>query len=138
MSHQLIALAYRRKKLVQKISEQRTDVAELIQQWQKPIALVDSGLQVFQILRSHRALIAGTVTTLLAWRMQGLVGLAKSGWRLIYLYPSAIFAGYKYFTAQKTCLAEQNITTPICKKGARGHPLTKAQKAANHEQSTVS
>lgn len=99
MSNQYIQLAYRRKKLVQKISEQRTDMSELVQQWQKPLVLADSGLKAVNVMRNHPAWVAGGVTALLAWRLKGIVGLAKSGWRLAYLYPSAIFAGYKYLSA---------------------------------------
>lgn len=99
MSKQLIEIAYRRKKLVQTISGQRADMSELIQQWQKPLALADSGLKALHVMRNHPAWVAGGVTALLAWRLKGIVGLAKSGWRLAYLYPSAIFAGYKYLSA---------------------------------------
>jgi len=99
MSNQLIELAYRRKKLVQKISEQRTDMLVLTQQWHKPLALADSGLKIVRVMRNHPAMVAGGLTALLAWRLKGIVGLAKSGWRLAYLYPSAIFAGYQYLSA---------------------------------------
>lgn len=99
MSKQLIEIAYRRKKLVQTISEQRTDMSELIQHWQKPLAIADSGFKAIRIMRNHPAWVAGGLTALLAWRRKGIVGLAKSGWRLAYLYPSAIFAGYKYLSA---------------------------------------
>jgi hypothetical protein len=99
MSKQLIEIAYRRKKLIQTISEQRTDLSELIQQWQKPLAIADSSYKAIRIMRDHPAWVAGSLTALLAWRLKGIVGLAKSGWRLAYLYPSAIFAGYKYLSA---------------------------------------
>lgn len=38
---------------------------------------------------------------------------------------------------RETHLAQQNIPSQICEKGSRGHPLTEAQKAANHEKSKV-
>lgn len=99
MNKQLIEIAYRRRKLVQTISEQRTDLSDLVQQWHKPLALADSGLKAVHVMRNHPAWVAGGVTALLAWRLKGIVGLAKSGWRLAYLYPSAIFAAYKYLSA---------------------------------------
>ncbi len=34
-------------------------------------------------------------------------------------------------------LAQQGITSRICEKGSRGHPLSEEQKAANHEKSKV-
>jgi hypothetical protein len=99
MSNQLIELAYRRKKLVQKISEQRTEMYELFQQWQIPLVVADSGLKVIRVMRNHPTWVVSGLTTLLAWRFKGIVGLAKSGWKLANLYPSAIFAGYKYLSA---------------------------------------
>jgi hypothetical protein len=99
MSKQLIEIAYRRKLLVQRISEQRADMLVLTQQWHKPLTLADSGIKAFHVMRNHPALVAGGLTALLAWRLKGIVGLVKSGWRLAYLYPSAIFAGYQYLSA---------------------------------------
>ncbi len=99
MSNQLVELAYRRKRLVQRISEQRADMLVLTQQWHKPLALADSGVKTFQVMRNHPAWVAGGLTALLAWRRKGIVGLIKTGWRLAYLYPSAILAGYKYLSA---------------------------------------
>lgn len=99
MSPRLTALASRREKLIQKISAQRTDLSGLMQPWQKPLALADSGLKAVHVMRDHAALVAGSITALLAWRLHGIAGFAKSGWRLAYLYPSAIFAGYKYLSA---------------------------------------
>lgn len=99
MNHKLTELAYRRSQLIQKISEQRADLSELTQQWQKPLALADSGIKAVHVMRNHPAWVAGGISAFLAWRLNGIIGLAKSGWRLTYLYPSAIFAGYKYLSA---------------------------------------
>jgi len=111
MSKQLIEIAYRRKKLVQAISEQRIDLSGLVQQWQKPLTLADSGLKAVQVMRNHPAWVAGGITALLAWRLKGIVGLAKSGWRLAYLYPSAIFAGYKYLAAITSTRDAKSVET---------------------------
>jgi hypothetical protein len=99
MSNQLIEIAYRRQRLVQRIGEQRADMLVLAQQWHKPLALADSGVKAFHVMRNHPAWVAGGLTALLAWRLKGIMGLAKSGWRLAYLYPSAVFAGYQYLSA---------------------------------------
>ena len=40
-------------------------------------------------------------------------------------------------TEREAALAEQNITSQICEKGNRGHPLTEVQKIANRAKSKV-
>lgn len=49
-----------------------------------------------------------------------------------------VYADSAYRSKEReTHLAQQNIPSQICEKGSRGHPLTEAQKAANHEKSKV-
>jgi len=99
MNKRLAYLASRRQELVQQIEFQRMDMAEISSRWQKPFAVADSGLKALHLVYRHPALIAGGVTLLLAWRRKGVAGLAQNGWRLFYLYPSAIFFGLKYLAA---------------------------------------
>ena len=99
MSRKLTALAARRSELVQKISEQRTDLTESMRQWQRPLAVADSGLKVVRVLRSHPAWLASGLTALLAWRLKKVSGSTRQDWPLTYLYPSAIFAGSKILSA---------------------------------------
>ena len=50
----------------------------------------------------------------------------------------AIYADSAYRSQEKEAqLAAANIPSQICEKGARGHPLTEAQKASNKNQSKV-
>jgi hypothetical protein len=99
MNKRLAHLASRRLELVQQIEIQRTDVAEIASHWQKPFALVDTGLKAWHLIYRHPALIAGGMTALMAWRRKGIVGLAEKGLRLLYMYPSAIFLGLKYLAS---------------------------------------
>ncbi len=49
-----------------------------------------------------------------------------------------VYADSAYRSKEREAeLAEQNITSHICEKGSRGHPLDEAQKAANHAKSKV-
>ena len=99
MKKRLAALTHRRRGLLEKIEAQRIDVAEISVHWQKPLALVDVGLKAVRFVHNHPALMAGDVTALLAWRRKGIVGLALEGWRLLYLYPSALAFGLKFLSS---------------------------------------
>jgi len=99
MKKRLAAIAHRRRGLLEKIEAQRIDVAEISVHWQKPLALVDVGLKAVRFIHNHPALMAGGVTALLAWRRKGIVGLALEGWRLLYLYPSALAFGLKFLSS---------------------------------------
>jgi len=49
-----------------------------------------------------------------------------------------VYADSAYRSKEREAdLAEQNITSHICEKGSRGHPLNEEQKAANHQKSKV-
>lgn len=85
MKKQLADLACRRRGLLEKIEAQRMEVAEISQHWQKPIALVDTGLKVVRFIRNHPALMTGGVAALLTLRRKGIIGLAQERWRLLRL-----------------------------------------------------
>ena len=90
------------------------DVAEISLHWQKPLALADTGLKAVRYIRNHPALVTGGVAALLAWRRKGIVGLALEGWRLLYLYPSALAFGLKFLSpATRSPSAEELLA---------GHP----------------
>lgn len=49
-----------------------------------------------------------------------------------------VYADSAYRSAEREAeLVQQNITSQICEKGSRGHPLSEEQKAGNHEKSRV-
>lgn len=50
----------------------------------------------------------------------------------------SVYADSAYRSKEREAdLAEKNITSQICEKGSRGHPLTEEQKADNHKKSKV-
>lgn len=96
MKNRLARVKSRRLELLTQIAAQRTEMAEISQHLKKPFAVADAGLKAVHLIFSHPVLLAGGVTALLALRRKGSVGLIMTGWRLLRLYPSAIFSGLKY------------------------------------------
>lgn len=110
MKQQLADLACRRRRLLETIEIQRIEVVEISIRWQKPVALVDAGLRVWGLLRKHPALVAGGLAALLALRRKGILGLAQTGGRLLFLYPSVIFFALKLFSSVTRPSGEENKT----------------------------
>ncbi|HUW75183.1 MAG TPA: YqjK family protein [Gallionella sp.] len=81
---------------MEKIEAQRKEVAGISVDFQKPLALADTGLKAARFIRNHPALVSGGFAALLSMRGTGIAGLAKKAWRLMYLYPAAISLGLKY------------------------------------------
>jgi hypothetical protein len=99
MKKRLADIAYRRSKLLDRIEMQRADVAEFSLRWHKPVALAEMGLKAARLVYAHPAVVTGIVAALLTFRRKGAVALVRSGWRLLFLYPSAVFLGLKYLTS---------------------------------------
>lgn len=97
MNKRLATLAFRRQELLGKIAAQRIEVAEISRQWQKPLALVDKGMQGVRFIRNHPGAVSGGFAALMSLRGMGMAGLVQKGWRLLYLYPSILSFGLKYF-----------------------------------------
>jgi hypothetical protein len=96
MKQRLAELADRKLRLFGEIEAQRMEVAEISEDLQKPVALADTGLKAARFIRNHPVLVSGGLAALLSIRGMGIAGLAKKGWRLMYLYPAAISVGLKY------------------------------------------
>jgi hypothetical protein len=107
MNKRLAQLVIRRLELLDKIESQRMELADISLHLQKPLAVADVGLKAVRYIYNHPALVSGGVTALLTLRNKGLLGLAKHGWRLLFLYPSAIFFGLKYLTSANRAPAEE-------------------------------
>lgn len=99
MNQRLADIVHRRHALREKIRLQRTLVADITVQWQRPLALADTGLKAVRVIYQHPALVTSLVTAVLTLRHKGIFAFAKGGWRLLYLYPSAIFFGLKYLAS---------------------------------------
>lgn len=96
MKQRLAELADRRLRLLETIEAQRIEIAAISVDFQKPLALADTGLKAARFVRNHPALVSGAFAVLLSMRGLRIAGLAKKGWRLLYLYPAAISLGLKY------------------------------------------
>lgn len=96
MKKRLAALANRRRILLEKIEIQRIDAADISLDLQKPLTLADAGLKAVRFIRNHPGWVAGGFAALLSLRGKGIAGMARKGWRLMYLYPAAIAFGLKY------------------------------------------
>jgi hypothetical protein len=96
MKKRLAVLSCRRRVLLDKIEAQRVDVADISLDLQKPLALAGMGLKAVRFIHNHPGWVAGGFAALLALRGKGVAGLAKKGWRLIFLYPAIISFGLKY------------------------------------------
>lgn len=90
MNERLQAVMRRRGELLAQIASQREEVAQVGARWQGPLALAGRGLALLRSLYSRPLLVAG-VAVMLVWRRRGLVGLAKTGWKL--------WKGYRYLAA---------------------------------------
>ena len=96
MNKQLAELAEHRQRLLEIIKAQRMEVIEISMHWQAPITAFDTGMKVVRFMHNNPGLLAGSLVALLSLRGTGVAGLARKGWRLLYLYPAAISIGLKY------------------------------------------
>ena len=96
MKQRLAELDDRRSRLLEEIEAQRMEVAGISADFQKPLALADTVLTAVRFSRDHPVLVSGGFAALLSIRGMGIAGLAKKGWRLVYLYPAAVSLGLKY------------------------------------------
>jgi hypothetical protein len=103
MKQRLAELSVRRLRLLEEIQAQRVEFAAISVDFEKPLALTDTVLTAVRFSRNHPVLVSGGFAALLSIRGMGIAGLAKKGWRLLYLYPAAISLGLKYlFPATRT------------------------------------
>lgn len=72
------------------------EMAGIALELHKPLAVADAGLNMVRFIRNHPVLLSGGFAALLSLRGRGIAGLAKKGWRLMYLYPAAISLGLRY------------------------------------------
>lgn len=100
MKDQFAHIAYRRLELLGQIEAQRMEMTVISQHLKRPLAVADVGLKAVHLIYQHPAWVAGIVTALITWRRHGLLHLVKHNWRLLYLYPSAIVVGLKYFSTK--------------------------------------
>ena len=106
MNKQLATLAGRRRELLEKIKAQRSELDEIAQHWQTPFAVIDTGMKAVNFMRNNPGVVSGGLVALLSLRGTGVAGLARKGWRLLYLYPAAITFGLKYLLSKPRSVGE--------------------------------
>ena len=94
MKNRLNDLACQRRLLLDRINTQRMEAIEISLQFQKPLALVDTGINTLRFIRRHFMLVTGGVTLLLALRRGNLRLMAQEGWRLLCLYPATAYLSH--------------------------------------------
>lgn len=73
MNQRLMRIAQRREVLVASAAVQRLALAHSLEEWQRPLALADRGLDIAQAARKHPAWLAAGVL------LPGLLGFARVG-----------------------------------------------------------
>ena len=91
MKIRLDDLACQRRLLLDKITTQRIEVIEISMKIQKPLALADTGIKALHFMCRHPRLVTDSVALLLALRRGNLRLMAQVGWRLLCLYPAAVY-----------------------------------------------
>ena len=108
MNKQLDELVNRRSILLEKIEVQRMDLTEISLEMQKPLTLADAGLKAVKFMRNHPGWVTGGFAALLSLRGNGIAGMARRGWRLMYLYPAVIAFGLKYLPAFRSAKVQES------------------------------
>jgi YqjK-like protein len=104
MSKKLLKLAIRRDALVLETEKQRMQLAQIVDTWRAPCALVDQGLAVISFIRKHPIWIAGASTVASTVGSAVLVKLLRKSfigkwfsrgmiaWQLVHKIRSKFFA----------------------------------------------
>jgi hypothetical protein len=77
MTQKLIELAERRARLIAKAEAQRATLAQSVQPWRRPLAVVDQG---WAAIKRHPALVAGAAVMLVVWRPRNIGKWLRRGW----------------------------------------------------------
>ena len=59
MNAELIRIEERKASLVSRIGRQRTELAQVLEPWHEPLAIVDKGLLAIRYLKCHPVLLVG-------------------------------------------------------------------------------
>lgn len=81
----LIEIASRKARLIARAEAQRADLGACFRQLERPISVIDRGLEVARFFRKHPLLLAAAISAVLAYRPRSLLSLAGravAAWRL--------------------------------------------------------
>lgn len=83
MNEKLQHLAERRQQLVAQAAVQRAALAQHVEPWRTPLALVDHGLAAARYVKRHPGLMIGAVALLAVLRPTRAGQWLQSSWRLV-------------------------------------------------------
>ena len=80
----LLEIARRKERLLARAETQRAAIGACFRQMERPISLVDRGLEVLRYFRERPLLVAAVIAVVVAFRRGplSLAGRALSAWRL--------------------------------------------------------
>lgn len=81
----LIEIARRKERLIARAEAQRAAIGASFRQLERPISVIDRGLEIARFFRGRPLLVAAVVTAVVVFRRRGLlslVGRALTVWRL--------------------------------------------------------
>lgn len=84
----LATIARRRAALVAQAAAQRDELGRLVEPWQKPLTLVDRGIEIVRRLRAHPFAIAAGVALLVGMGRGRLSGWTGRIWAVWQIYSS--------------------------------------------------
>lgn len=84
----LATIARRRAALVAQAAAQRDKLGRLVEPWQKPLTLVDRGIEIVRRLRAHPFAIAAGVALLVGMGRGRLSGWTGRIWAVWQIYSS--------------------------------------------------
>jgi YqjK-like protein len=97
MNEKISDLMQRRRKLLERISAQREQLAEIGSNLRSPLLLADRRVAVVRFLRIHPLLVAG-VAALFVIRRRGRAGLVWGVWRVWKVYREFTLRSAKLFS----------------------------------------
>ncbi|MDX8399754.1 MAG: YqjK-like family protein [Gallionellaceae bacterium] len=100
MNNKIAELRQKRGELLARIATQREQIKVIEKRWQAPFAVADKGWLFVRYLRSNPVLIAAPVTILLI-RRNGVIGMAKAGWRIWKMYRTVNSLYARIFTLSR-------------------------------------
>ena len=74
MNKKLLKLAQRRERLVSEAAEQRVQLAQAVEAWSTPLALLDQGLAAIRFIKKHPILMAGSAAVLVRLVRKSFIG----------------------------------------------------------------
>jgi len=100
VNKKIAELKQKRGELLARIAMQREQITAIEKRWQAPFAVADKGWLIVRFLRSNPVLIAAPVAMLLI-RRNGVIGMAKVGWRMWKLYKTVNSLYAKFSTLSR-------------------------------------